>query len=137
MTQPITDEAEMIAGMTPRLLPGTFVFCTITDPHALGTALPHARGLFAEAEGMSLILPVPQAEELGLSTTPAMRQITLEVFSSLEGVGLTAAVAGALAEAGIPANVVAARHHDHVFVPEAEAERAVAALEALQARAQA
>ena len=51
------------------------------------------------------------------------------MHSSLEAVGLTAAVAAALAEAGISANVVAAFHHDHVFVP---AERAEEALDCLR-----
>ena len=54
------------------------------------------------------------------------RRITLGVRSSLEAVGLTAAVAAALTDAGISANVVAAFHHDHVFVP---ADRAEAALD--------
>ena len=60
-----------------------------------------------------------------------MRQVTLGVFSALDGVGLTAAVAGALAERGIACNVVAALRHDHAFVPEARAEEAVEALRAL------
>jgi hypothetical protein len=61
-----------------------------------------------------------------------MRRIELTVRSALDGVGLTAAVASALAEAGIPCNVVAAFHHDHVFAPAAMAERALAVLHALQ-----
>ncbi|NDV01867.1 ACT domain-containing protein [Pseudoroseicyclus tamaricis] len=135
MPDPITNEAEMIAGMTPVLVSGVFVFCSVTEAEALGAALPHARGLFAEAEGMSLILPVEKARGLGLPADQPMRQITLNVYSSLTGVGLTAAVSGALAEAGIPANVVAAHHHDHVFVPEAQAEAALSALLSLQSRA--
>ena len=61
----------------------------------------------------------------------AMRQITLGVFSALDGVGLTAAVSGALASLGIPCNVVAAYHHDHVFVPEARIDEALTALKRL------
>ena len=45
----------------------------------------------------------------------------LQVHSALDGVGLTAAVAGALAAAGIACNVIAAFHHDHLFVPAARA----------------
>jgi hypothetical protein len=62
-----------------------------------------------------------------------MRRITLTVFSSLEGIGLTAAVSDALTRDGIPCNMVAAYHHDHVFVPSDKAERAMAVLIDLQA----
>ena len=53
----------------------------------------------------------------------------------MEAVGLTAAVAAALAEAGISANVVAAYYHDHIFVSKVSAERALAVLEALSTSA--
>jgi hypothetical protein len=46
---------------------------------------------------------------------------------------LTAAVSGELARQNIPCNMVAAYHHDHVFVPSAMAERALQALSAMQA----
>ena len=63
---------------------------------------------------------------------PAFRRITLGVQSSLEAVGLTAAVAGALTAVGISANVVAAFHHDHVFVPAERAADAMARLDLLR-----
>jgi uncharacterized protein len=44
---------------------------------------------------------------------------------------LTAAVAAALADAGISANVVAAFHHDHVFVPARRADEALDCLRRL------
>ena len=64
-----------------------------------------------------------------------MRQITLMVFSSVSGVGLTAAVAKALSKERIPANVVAATHHDHIFVPSKHADNAIKTLRALQEKA--
>jgi len=64
-----------------------------------------------------------------------MKRIVLTANSALDGVGLTAAVASALAETDIPCNIVAAFRHDHVFVPSAMAERALAILKALQDRA--
>jgi hypothetical protein len=55
----------------------------------------------------------------------------LTVHSSLDAVGLTAAVAGKLAEHGISANVVAASYHDHIFVPRDKAEQALRLLAAM------
>ncbi len=113
----------MIAGMSPDLRPGVFVFVTGAEE----AMIPRAVAMFREAEGLSLVLPAEDAPEAG----PRMRLITLQVNSALEGVGLTAAVASALADVGIPANVVAAYMHDHVFVPEAAAEKALGTLRAL------
>jgi hypothetical protein len=59
--------------------------------------------------------------------------ITLTVHSDLHAVGLTAAVADALAGKRISCNVVAAAHHDHLFVPVDEGAAALAALRDLQA----
>jgi hypothetical protein len=50
------------------------------------------------------------------------------VHSSLEAVGLTAAVSKKLADKGISANVIAAYYHDHIFVQSAKAEEALYAL---------
>jgi hypothetical protein len=51
------------------------------------------------------------------------------VHSSLESVGLTTAVVSAkLAQQGIPANIIAAYYHDHIFVESSNAERALTVL---------
>ena len=121
----------MIAGMNPALMPGLYQFCTLSDPALIAAALPAALGTFHEAEGLSLILPDDTARALGLPLVGPLRRITLRVRSSLEGVGLTAAVASALGDHGIACNMVAAFHHDHAFVPAADAERAVGVLRAL------
>lgn len=60
--------------------------------------------------------------------------ITLRIHSALDAVGLTAAVAQALAEYGLSCNVVAGFHHDHLFVPHERAAEAVALLEQLADR---
>lgn len=128
----VSDPAAMIAGMTPRPEGGDYVFCTVAEGDWPALA-PLATGMFREAEGMSAILPLDVAQARGFDCTQPMRRITLGVYSALEGVGLTAAVAGALARAGIPCNVVAAFHHDHIFVPAGMADRALAVLRAVQA----
>lgn len=125
----------MVAGMRPVLEPGDVVFCTTADAALAARARGVALALFREAEGVSLILPRADAELLGFPVDLPMRRITLAMPSALDGVGLTAAVASALAAEDIPCNVVAAFHHDYVFVPSQKAARALAVLEALQARA--
>lgn len=136
-TRPIKGTRKMIANMTPVLQPGIFVFCSILNNDDAKGAMTVARGSFVEDEGLSLILPKAEADRFGLSYDAPMRQITLMVFSSVSGVGLTAAVATELAKHKIPANVVAANQHDHIFVPSKQADAAMEALRALQARAQA
>jgi len=107
----------MIAGMAPMRDPETWFFCTTNDKVLAAKAAPHALTVFAEEEGQSLILPEVAARDLGFELEMPMTRITLSVHSALDGVGLTAAVASALARAHIPCNIVAAYHHDHAFVP--------------------
>jgi hypothetical protein len=130
MPGPVRGRDAMIRGMAPEPRPGRFVFATLPAGRAADTA-SRAIATFVEEEGVSLILPVAEAEALGLDVSLPMVCITLTVHSALDGVGLTAAVSGALAEAGIPCNMVAAFHHDHAFVPEERSEEALAVLRAL------
>ena len=53
------------------------------------------------------------------------------MHSSLEAVGLTAALSGALAARGIACNVLAGYVHDHLLVPWDRADEATECLEAL------
>ncbi len=114
--------------MEPRLLPDEFVFCSVAHERADAVADLPALATFREEEGLSLVLERSLAESRGLRYGPVMRCISLGVHSSLEAVGLTAAVAGKLAGLGISANVIAAHYHDHVFVPVARAKEALEAL---------
>ena len=131
----VKDTTAMIAGMTPVLAEGRRVYCCETDRSRAAGLGADAFAMMQEDEGVTLILPEEVATAQGYDTALVMQLITLNVFSDLEGVGLTAAVAGALTEVGISCNVVAAYHHDHVLVPQADAERAMDALRAAQAKA--
>ena len=128
-----TDLTTLITQMRPMLDPEPYVFCTFANRTIQDLVDYDAIGLFAETEGTTAILPVERARELGLADAEWFRRITLTVHSSLEAVGLTAAIAEALTKEGISANVVAAYFHDHVFVP---AERAGEAMDALRNLAQ-
>ncbi|WP_415716475.1 ACT domain-containing protein [Roseibium sp.] len=123
-----TDLQKLIAHMLPMLDPEPYVFCTFASKSMMDLAEYEPIGVFCETEGVTAILPVERARELGLAEAEWFRRITLTVHSSLEAVGLTAAIARALADRGISANVVAAYYHDHVFVPEEKAELALETL---------
>ncbi|GMB80593.1 ACT domain-containing protein [Shinella zoogloeoides] len=125
----ITNLDELLATMEPALVAGRFVYASVPASDIAVHLSRGPIGLFREEEGITLILPADAAE--GLAASPPMRMITLTVHSSLEAVGLTAAFATALTKAGISANVVAAYHHDHIFVPERDAERALETLRSL------
>ena len=126
---------DMISGMSPEPQTGDFVFVTTTDASQIAALAPAAVATFKEHEGLSLIVPVQAAQDLNLATDSPMRCITLNVYSSLEAVGLTAAVASALGAASIPCNMVAAYHHDRVFVPSQTCDQAMAVLTDLQKQA--
>ncbi len=123
---------DMISGMTPELRPGIFVFVTTDDPNLIASLSSKAISIFKEDEGTSMIVTADLAETFMLNVEQPMRCITLNVFSSLEGVGLTSAVSGALGDSAIPCNMVAAFHHDHVFVPSEMCDRAMEILLSLQ-----
>jgi hypothetical protein len=123
----IVDLDVLLREMRPDLRPSEYVYCSVPAADAGWPSLSPL-GFFREDEGLTLILEREVADKAGLTYGPVMRCITLTVHSALEAVGLTAAVAVALTRHGISANVVAAYHHDHIFVPAVDAERALAAL---------
>jgi uncharacterized protein len=84
--------------------------------------LGDAFALIREAEGVTIIRP-----------GTGWARITLAVHSSLEAVGFTAAVSAALTAHEISANMIAAFHHDHLFVPWDRRDEAMAVLRALSA----
>jgi hypothetical protein len=72
-----------------------------------------------------------KADEFDISYSGVFKCLTLNVHSSLDAVGLTAAVSTKLTQANISANVVAVYHHDHVFIAVKYAEQALTDLNAL------
>jgi len=128
----LTDLKTILTELEPELQLGQFVFAGLRagGQADLGALAPV--GIFREPEGATFIVRREIAEKYGLVYDQPMRWIVLRVHSSLAAVGLTAAVSSKLAEAGIAANMIAGRLHDHVFVPAADGERALELLKALQ-----
>ena len=127
-----TNLKKLLQNMEPNLNEGEFVFCNLTslrEAYALNPIY-----LFQEKEGITVIIPKVQADKESFPCSGTYAWITLTVHSSLEAVGLTAAVSKALTEANISCNVVAAYYHDHIFVPSKDAHRAMDALRAISSK---
>jgi hypothetical protein len=121
----------MLNTLAPTRIEGEYVFASVAEEVFRTLPAGEALGSFREQEGVSVLLRREVAEQYRLASEGVYTGITLGVYSSLEAVGLTAAVAAALAAHGIPANVIAACHHDHVFVPLEQSDSALAVLESL------
>lgn len=126
-----TELNALLRSMKPELCPGNYVFCCVPEGRYgdFQDLLPIAS--FREKEGLTLVLEKDKADGANLTYSSIFSAITLTVHSSLDAVGLTAAVATQLTDCGISANVIAAYYHDHVFVPVEKAGAALSALEKL------
>ncbi|MCF2145169.1 ACT domain-containing protein [Desmonostoc muscorum LEGE 12446] len=116
-----TELSTLIKGMKPQLQPGEYVFCTVPVDRVPTNIEPVC--VFREAEGTTLIITKQQADKLSIPYSFVAAWITLTIHSSLEAVGLTAAISHKLAIAGISCNLVAAYYHDHLFVRCQDAQR--------------
>jgi hypothetical protein len=123
-----TDLDKMLASLQVERRPGVFTFVEVAVPTS--ELLAAAHGMVNEAESTTLILPVQAAKLAGLPVDIELAWLSLTVQSSLEAVGLTAAFAATLGAHGIPCNVLAGYHHDHILVPVDKAQRAIDALTA-------
>ena len=109
------DLSRLLETLSPKLHPERYSFSPKIDP----TLADGQFALIREEEGLTLIALDPAGE---------WARISLGAHSSLEAVGLTAALSSRLAVAGISANIVAGIYHDHLFVPWGRREDALAAL---------
>ncbi|MFE7301786.1 ACT domain-containing protein [Streptomyces sp. NPDC057579] len=126
-----SDLQKLLSGMRPELAPGRYVF-TMVEGGVPSGVTPVVT--VAEREGLTLVVPLEEADAAGLAYDYVAGWITLRIHSALEAVGLTAAVSRELTDAGLSCNVVAGFHHDHLFVPYQHADRAMAVLESLARR---
>jgi predicted N-acetyltransferase YhbS len=120
----------LLATMHPVLRSGEYVY--VLWPHGK-PLVPGIEAAVREAEGLTVVLPRAEADELGLKYDFVAAWITLEIHSELEAVGLTAAVSRALTDARISCNVLAGFHHDHLLVSVGDSARALEVLAELSA----
>ena len=120
------DLGRLLAGLSPERRHGEVVIVAVPDP----AGLP-ALATVTEEDAVTAVLRRDDADRLGLRYDWIAAWITLTVHSSWEAVGMTAAVAQALADEGIPCNVLAGFRHDHLLIPIEQADSAIAALRSL------
>lgn len=118
----------LLSSLNPRLMHSKYVFCTVPNGKYGDYKDLSPLATFIETEGLTLVLTKENADKSGLEYDGVFRCITLTVHSSLEAVGLTAAVSTKLSEHQISANIIAAYFHDHVFVPARSVEKALTLL---------
>lgn len=126
----IAELDELLRCMEPVLNAGRYAFATLPAGRVLDASLIISS--MCEPEGVSVVVALDVATQERLTPLFVCSWITLTVHSDLQAVGLTAAFASALGRAGISCNVVAGACHDHIFVPEHQADAAMAALRGLQ-----
>jgi len=124
-----TDLTKLLHTMHPILAEAPYSFGLLPK----GASLPGAFALIAEDEAMTVIAPLDLLIAAGIAHQGPWARISLTVHSALSAVGLTAAVATALGDEGISANVVAGYHHDHFFVQAGRAKDAMAIFARLSA----
>ena len=124
----------LLASLKPELQKGEYVFLTMAE--VTGVDLSEAVCTFREKEGLSVILPRKIADNQHIEYSFIASWITLNVYSSLESTGLTAAISKALNDENISCNAVAAFYLDHIFVPREDGDRAMEVLKKLQERKQ-
>lgn len=121
-----TNLEELIRNMEPVLNEGEYVFASVSDIELIPRAMTICE--VKEKEGVTVVVAKKDAEQLGLPIDFIAAWITLNIHSSLEAVGLTAAFATALGNNNISCNVIAGYYHDHIFVDQEDAEKAMAVL---------
>lgn len=123
-----SDLATMLASLQIERRPHPVTVVTVQDAVALGEGV---EALISEVEGTTAVVTIAEAERRGWPVGFRAAWLTVSVHSSLDAVGLTAALSAALAAREIPCNVLAGFFHDHLLVPLDRADEAVEALEAL------
>lgn len=128
----ITNLNTLLSSMEPQLQKEDYVFCTF--PQVEISNKLHLKPLccFYEQEGLTLIIEKDVADKNKIEYDAVFSMISLTIHSSLNAIGLTAAISKSLADKEISANVVAAYFHDHIFVPKEKAQLAVESLWELQ-----
>lgn len=127
--QPLTDLDELLANLNPVIHSGTYALVSAPVPPE------GVRPFFTvmEPEGLTMLLRLEDADDLGLSYERPVAWIILGVRRAIGAIGYVPALTTALAQARIPSVAAAGRFHTHLFVPDSDRDRAMKVLHLLWA----
>ena len=125
--EPAADGDSQWRVLAPELHPEPYAYAVTSEiPKGI---VPFA--IIREDEGITVVLPQPDADRAGLPYDHVTARISLRLTSGLAAVGLTATVSRLLAATGISCNVIAGAAHDHLFTDWDRRAEALALLSAL------
>ena len=127
----------LLATMEPTLDPTVYVFINSTQPlPSLPLATLQPQLIAQEAEGTTIVTTEALAASHGFQEVVfPCQKISLSIHSSLEAVGLIAAITNRLKDHRISTNVVSGFFHDHIYVPVDRAQDAMRILKELSEEA--
>ena len=123
------DPGRRVVHLSATQRPGKW--CVVT-----GAEVPpeiYVAATISESEGLTTVISVGDAQRLGIDPAFIAAWLTVDAQTSLTAIGLTAALASALARVGIACNVLAGYHHDHLLVPYERARQAIGIIDSLDA----
>jgi hypothetical protein len=123
-----TDLSKMLASLRIERRQEPVTVVHLPEAVAMGAGV---MAVIEEDEGTTAVVTVTEAERRGWPVGFRAAWLTVTVHSSLEAVGLTAALAHVLADVGIPCNVLAGYFHDHLLVPLDRVDAAIQTLKSL------
>lgn len=131
-----TDLERIMASLSVSRRSGRFHVVSVAADDATGLTVGSGiEALIREpevfGETVTVVCDAATATRNGWSSAITAAWLTLDVHTSMEAIGLTAAISKALGAARIPCNVLAGSHHDHILVPVDDADRAIDVLQSL------
>ena len=124
-----TNLAKLVNSLSPKLNKGEYIFTTVKNTESITRSDILCE--FKEQEGITIILSRQKPDDLNLPYDFIASWITLNVHSSLQAVGLTAAFSTELASQGISCNVISGYYHDNIFVNKKDESKAIESLKNL------
>jgi len=111
--------------LDPELLPESWDYVHLSDREAVRASIRVALAIVNEPEGMTILIPSSMKLASETHREGPFAAIRLNLQTSLQESGITAAVSQAWAKEGIPCNVIAGFFHDVFLCPWDRRERAM------------